>query len=69
MEEPEGDLASDDLHDLGDNNEVDPATAIHKLRQIVAKIRSFNILWKLLQEDLQRKRIVWLVPILDVCVQ
>ena len=68
-EEPEVDLASDDLHDLGNNNEVDPATAIHKLRQIVAKIRSSNILWELLQEDVQRKRIVWLVPVLDVRVR
>jgi len=43
-EEHEVDLVSDDCDDSGHNNEVDPATSLRKLRQIVAKVRSSNIL-------------------------
>ena len=68
-DEPEVDLASDDQHNQPINNEVDPATTLHKLRQILAKIRSTNLLWESLQEDAQRKRLNWLVPILDVRVR
>jgi len=68
-EQREVDLASDDCDDSGHNNEVDPATSLRKLRQIVAKVRSSNILWEALQEDVQRKRLAWLVPILDVRVR
>lgn len=68
-EEPEVDLAADDQRDLLNNNGVDPATALHKLCQILAKIRSFNLLWESLQEHAQRKRLNWLVPILDVRVR
>ena len=68
-DEREVDLASDDQHNQPINNEVDPATTLHKLRQILAKIRSSNLLWESLQEDAQRKRLNWLVPILDVRVR
>jgi len=68
-EEREVDLASDDCDDSGHNNEVHPATSLGKLRQIVAKVRSSNILWEAIQEDVQRKRLDWLVPILDVQVR
>ena len=47
---------------------VDPTTTMHKLRHIVAKIRFSNILWEFFQENVQRKRIVWLVPVLNVRV-
>jgi len=50
-EEPEVDLAADDPRDLLNNNGVDPATTLHKLCQILAKIRSYNLLWESLQED------------------
>ena len=65
----EVDLASDEQNDGRDNNEVGPATTLHKLRQIVAKIRSSNLLWEALQEDAQRKQVNWLVPVLDVRVR
>jgi len=68
-EEREVHLASDDCDDSGHNNEVDPATSLRKLRQIVAKVRSSNILWEALQENVQRKRLDWLVPILDIRVR
>jgi len=68
-EEPEVDLAADDQRDLLNNNGVGPATTLHKLRQILAKIRSSNLLWESLQDNAQRKRLNWLVPILDVRVR
>jgi len=37
-EEREVGLVSDDCDDSGHNNEVDPATSLRKLRQIVAKV-------------------------------
>ena len=52
-EEREVDLASDNCDDFGHNNEVDPATSLCKLCQIVAKVQSSNILWEALQEDVQ----------------
>jgi len=57
-------LAADDQRDLLNNTVVDPATTLHKLYQILAKIRSSNLLGESLQEDAQRKRLNWLVPIL-----
>jgi len=46
VEQHEVDLASEDCHDSGHNNEVDPATSLPKLRQIVAKVRSSRYLMR-----------------------
>jgi len=66
--ECEVDLASAECDDSIHNNEVDPATTLSKLRQMVAKVQSSNLLWEALQEDDQWRRLNWLVPIFDVLV-
>jgi len=53
-EEGEVDLASAESDDSIHKNEVDPGTTLRKLRQIVIKIQSSNLLWVVLQEDVQR---------------
>lgn len=68
-EEREVDLASAECDDSIHNKGVDPATTLRKLRQIVAKVRSSNLLWEALQEDVQRRRLNCLVLILDVRVR
>ncbi|KAG0637877.1 hypothetical protein HOY80DRAFT_1049993 [Tuber brumale] len=69
VQEREVDSASDDQGDLPNNNEVDPGITLHKLPQILAKIRSSNIMWESLQDDVQRKWLSWLVPLLNIHVR
>ena len=52
-----------------EENSLDPATTLRKLRKVIAKIRSSNLLWDALWTEADAVKMDWLTPILDVRVR
>ena len=63
--EAEVDLAKDSEKE----GDIDPATTLQKLRKVIAKIRSSNLLWEALQTEAAAVKMDWLTPVLDVQVR